>query len=158
MSGSSAFFSLMVMTIFSRSSGVMCLSRPRLCVLVLLLESCRCNCGREMFTGAEVEFASSVSNSIASSSANESTLPDRSGISAVYRPSEFREAIEMAGVVDLASSLSQQNVSLFHNRQLRFSNRRPSSSDPAHLEKTVRGLAATRDVRIGTIAAHQSTC
>lgn len=156
MSGSSAFFSLMVMTIFSRSSGVMCLSRPRLCVPVLL-ESCRCSCGREIFTGAEVEFASSVSNSIASSSAKESTLPDRSGISAVYRPSEFREAIEMAGVVDLASSLSQQNVSLFHNRQLRFSNLRPSSRDPAHREKTVPRLAP-RALRIARIAAHQSTC
>jgi hypothetical protein len=29
-SGSRSFFSLIVMTIFSRSSGVMCRSRPRL--------------------------------------------------------------------------------------------------------------------------------
>jgi len=36
-SGSRFFFSLMVMTIFSRSSGVMCLSRPR---LRLCTESC----------------------------------------------------------------------------------------------------------------------
>ncbi len=33
-----SFFSLIVITIFSRSSGVMCLSRP---LLLMLLESCR---------------------------------------------------------------------------------------------------------------------
>jgi hypothetical protein len=37
-SGSRSFFSLIVMTIFSRSSGVMCRSRPR---LRLWIESCR---------------------------------------------------------------------------------------------------------------------
>jgi hypothetical protein len=45
--------------------------------------------------------------------------------------------MEMAGVVELASETgSQQKVSLFHNRQLKFSNLRPSSNEPAHLEKT----------------------
>jgi hypothetical protein len=92
-----------------------------------------------MSTGAdEEEEVLSDSNSIASSSAKESRLPDRLGTSFVeYRPSEFREEIEMAGVVALASEIgSQQKVSLFHNLQLRFSNLRPSSRDPAHLEKT----------------------
>jgi hypothetical protein len=80
-----------------------------------------------------------VSNSRASSSASESRLPERLGTSVVeYRPSGLLEAIEMAGVVALASETgSQQNVSLFHNLQLRFSNRRPCSNDAAHLEKTL---------------------
>jgi hypothetical protein len=111
----------------------MCRSRP---LLRTQLESFRCRRGREIFTGAEVEFASSLSNSIASSSANESTLPDKSGISAVYRPLEFRADMEIAGVVAFASPGSQQKVSLFHSLQLRFSKRRPSSTDPAHREKT----------------------
>jgi hypothetical protein len=136
-SGARSFFSLIVRTIFSRSSGVMCRSRP---LLRTELESFRCRRGREIFTGAEVEFASSLSNSIASSSA-ESTLPDKSGMSAVYRPLEFRADMEIAGVVAFASPGSQQKVSLFHNLQLRFSKRRPSSTDPAHLEKTRPPLA-----------------
>lgn len=31
---------------------------------------------------------------------------------------------------------AQQKVSLFHNRQLRFSNLLPSSTEPVHFEKT----------------------
>jgi hypothetical protein len=46
----------------------------------------------------------------------------------------------MAGVVALASPGSQQNVSRFHNLQLKFSRRLPSSKEPAHLEKTMRKL------------------
>lgn len=43
----------------------------------------------------------------------------------------------MAGVVELASETgSQQNVSRFHNLQLKFSSLRPSSNDPEHLENT----------------------
>lgn len=81
----------------------------------------------------------SDSNSRASSSGSESRLPERLGTSVVeYRPSELLDAMEMAGVVALASDTgSQQKVSLFHNLQLRFSNLRPSSRDPAHREKTV---------------------
>ena len=79
----------------------------------------------------------SLSNSIASSSTSESRLPDRLGTSAAYPPSELLAEMEMAGVVELASETgSQQKVSLFHSRQLRFSNLRPSSSEPAHLENT----------------------
>jgi hypothetical protein len=116
----------------------MCRSRP---LLRTQLESFRRRRGREIFNGADVEFASSLSNSIASSSANESTLTDKSGMSVVYRPLEFRDAIDMAGVVAFASPGSQQKVSLFHNLQLRFSKRRPSSTDPAHREKTIPLLA-----------------
>jgi hypothetical protein len=51
----------------------------------------------------------------------------------------------MAGVVELASETgSQQKVSLFHNRQLRFSNLRPSSNDPAHLENTAQRQSLSR--------------
>jgi hypothetical protein len=46
----------------------------------------------------------------------------------------------MAGVVALASPGSQQNVSRFHNLQLRFSKRLPSPNELAHLEKTMRRL------------------
>jgi hypothetical protein len=88
-------------------------------------------------TGAVEAEVLSVSNSRASSSASESRLPDRLGTSAEYRPSELLAEMEMAGVVELASETgSQQKVSLFHSRQLKFSNLRPSSNEPAHLENT----------------------
>lgn len=77
------------------------------------------------------------SNSMASSSAIESKLPLNSGTSFEYCPLELLEDMDMAGVVAFASDVgSQQNVSLFHNLQLKFSNLRPSSKEPAHLEKT----------------------
>ena len=156
-SGSNSFFSLIVMTIFSRSSGVMCLSRPR---LRLPTESCLRIKGCAISRGAEVdEEVLSDSNSRASSS-SESMLPERSGTSVdEYRPSELLEEIEIAGVVALASETgSQQNVSLFHNLQDRFSNLRPSSNDPAHLEKTVVMLVRGKSRRDWVIEAHQSTC
>ena len=43
----------------------------------------------------------------------------------------------MAGVVAFASPGAQQKVSLFHNLQLRFSKRRPSSIEPEHRENRV---------------------
>ena len=111
-----------------------------------------------MSTGVEVEADTCDSNSRASSS-NESTLPDSSGTSGCeYRPSEFLDAIEMAGVVAFASPAgSQQKVSLFHNLQLRFSNLRPSSKDPAHLEKT-RPLVSNCPRQPGKEVTHLSTC
>jgi hypothetical protein len=104
-------------------------------------------------TGAEVEAEVwSLSNSIASSSTSESRLPDRLGTSAAYPPSELLAEMEMAGVVELASETgSQQKVSLFHNRQLRFSNLRPSSSEPAHLENTVHMLKRFSTLRVSTL-------
>jgi hypothetical protein len=77
--GSRSFFSLMVMTIFSRSSGVMCLSLPR---LLLQPESCLRTRGLVIVRGADVDALSSLSDSMASSSI-ESMLPERSGMSAV---------------------------------------------------------------------------
>ena len=91
-------------------------------------------------SGADTDELSSLSVAMASSSANESMLPDSSGRSEVYRPSELRCDIEIAGVVAFGSPGAQQNVSLFHSRQLRFSSLRPSSMDPAHLLKTVHML------------------
>jgi hypothetical protein len=104
-------------------------------------------------TGAEVEVeVLSVSNSRASSSASESRLPDRLGTSAEYRPSELLAEMEMAGVVELASEIgSQQKVSLFHNRQLKFSSLRPSSNEPAHLENTVHMLKRFSTFRVSTL-------
>ena len=99
-----------------------------------------------MSTGADVDAeVLSVSNSRASSSASESRLPDKLGTSAEYRPSELLEDIEIAGVVALASETgSQQKVSLFHNLQLKFSNLRPSSNEPAQREKTMQRSAPNR--------------
>lgn len=94
----------------------------------------------------------SVSNSRASSSARDSRLPDRLGTSVEYRPSGLLDAMEMAGVVALASEMgSQQKVSLFHNLQLKFSNRRPCSKDAAHLEKTVHMLKRFSTLRVSTL-------
>lgn len=57
----------------------------------------------------------------------------------------------MAGVVALASVLgSQQKVSLFHNLQLKFSNRRPCSNDAAHFENT--------GVRVSTFRRAKCNC
>lgn len=70
LSGSLA--SIMETTIFSKSSEVMCRSRPRL--RLLAHESCRRIRGRMMSTGAD-----SAVKSTASSSGTESTLPDSWG-------------------------------------------------------------------------------
>jgi hypothetical protein len=102
------FFSLIVMTIFSRSSGVICLSLPR---LWLRPESCLRT--RGLVRGADVD-APSLSDSMASSP-TELMLPDRSGI-------------DIAVAVVFASPESQQKVYLFHSLQLRFSKPRPSST------------------------------
>jgi hypothetical protein len=106
-----------------------------------------------MSTGADVDAeVLSVSNSRASSSASESRLPDKLGTSAEYRPSELLEDIEIAGVVALASETgSQQKVSLFHNLQLKFSNLRPSSNEPAQREKTVHMLNRFSTLRVSTL-------
>jgi hypothetical protein len=56
----------------------------------------------------------------------------------------------MAGVVAFASPGAQQKVSLFHNLQLRFSKRRPSSIEPEHRENRVHILkrfsTCTKDI------------
>lgn len=82
--------------------------------------------------GSEV-FSASIS--MASSSAKESRLPERLGISEVTEGADRLARLEMEGAVALAWG-SQQKVSRFHNLQLRFSNRRPCSNDSEHLENT----------------------
>jgi len=106
-----------------------------------------------MSTGAEVEEVCSESNSRASSLLRESKLRERPGISDdEYRPSESLAETEMVGVVALASDTgSQQNVSLFHILQLRFSNLRPSSNDAAHLEKTLHMLKRFSTFLVSTL-------
>ena len=92
-----------------------------------------------MSTALQATSELSFSNSIASSSAKESRLVDKLGISVVYCPSELRAEVEIAGVVALAPDAeSQQKNSRFHNRQLRLSNLRPSSNDAEHFEKTIK--------------------
>lgn len=113
---------------------MMCRSRPR---LRLCTESCRTIWGRAKSRPVDDEVLSE-SNSTASSSSTDAKLPERLGTSDEYLPSEFRLVIEIAGVVLLASETgSQQKVSLVHNLHDKFSSLRPSSRDPAHLEKTV---------------------
>ena len=99
----------------------------------------------------------SVSNSRASSSASESRLPDKLGTSAEYRPSELLDEMEIAGVVEFASETgSQQNVSLFHSRQLKFSNLRPSSKEAAQRENTI--VKSVLNRVNATISSYLSTC
>ena len=130
-SGRSSFFSLIVITILSRCNDVMCFSFP---LLLDSVDSRLENSGRLMSTAPETDsvWFSSCSSS---SEAAESTLADSSGISSGSRLDFW---ILRVGTV---WSCSQQKVSRFHNLQLRFSNRRPSSSDSAHFENTAREIS-----------------
>lgn len=69
----------------------------------------------------------------AASDVTESTLVDSSGKS-LLRGLDLEKSI--AGVVVSCGCDSQQSVSRFHIRQLKFSSRRPSSMESAHREKT----------------------
>jgi len=129
LSGSLA--SIMETTIFSKSSEVMCRSRPRL--RLLAHESCLRMRGRMMSTGADSDVKST-----ASSSGTESTLPDNWGRSSA---DESRFCWISCGWLVAADSisaspLSQQNVSRFQSRQLRFSSRLPCATESRHLAKT----------------------
>ena len=113
------FVSLMDLTIFSRSMGVMCFSRPRLVLLLLesTLRSAGCAFGRHV-AGQDVVSSSSKSSEMALSSEEE-----RAGTGMLVAAAFGRSETS-----DLAcDSGAQQNVSRFHNRQERFSNRLPSS-------------------------------
>lgn len=120
--GSSSCVSLIVMTIFSRSHDVMCFSHP---LLLLSHRLKRLNSGRAC--GREV---GSLFNS--SSESSESRLEERAGTpsgmlveAASGRPEEEprgKRAVDRACEAGL-----QQKVSRFHKRQLKFSNRLPSS-------------------------------
>lgn len=113
--GSNSFFCLMVNTIFSRWSELMCLSLP---VLVFAREA---SISRGSVLRPET------------SEATESMDEESSGISSGLG---LGRETPITGVVLEWGCVSQQNVSLFHILQLKFSRRRPSSNDSAHFENT----------------------
>jgi hypothetical protein len=126
--GSRSVFSLMLMIIFSSPSEVMCFSLP---LLRLSAESSTSTSMRRALCGKVAGLTVCVLS--ASSDAAESTLDDNEGTSFGLGR---RGRTSIAGVVARCGCASQQKVSRFHNLQLRFSNRFPSSIDSAHLEKT----------------------
>lgn len=117
---SRCWLSLIEMTIFSRSTGVMCFSPPR---ILLSVERWRVSSGR----------AWGASESSSSSDTAESRLEDRSG--------SGMSAVAACGLKEFAggerrSGWAQQKVSRFQRRQLRFSRRLPSSIACEVLEKS----------------------
>ena len=125
--GSSSFVSLIEITIFSRSHGVMCFSRP------LLVQSratvCR-NSGRALGIVVAAIGDTAASSSSNSDSDAESRLEDSAGtgmsVAAAFGLSEH--AARVGGMVERAfESGLQQKVSRFQSLQLRFSSRLPSS-------------------------------
>jgi hypothetical protein len=127
--GSSCFVSLMEITIFSKSIGVICFSFPRLRPHSVLASDI------ELMRGATGD---DVSNS--SSDDAESKLEERAGRESILpadvvvltgfddrEGSERRMEEEEVVWVGLFAAGAQQNVSRFHSRQLRFSSRLPSS-------------------------------
>lgn len=139
--GSSGLASLIEMTIFSRSIGVMCFSRPRL--RLLSVDSLRLSSGRALgMRGVMGDDAST-----ASSLETDSRLEERAGIARVSGCEDARWADVVCFVGRAATvvaregcrheegmvrevgceSGAQQKVSRFHKRQLRFSSRRPFS-------------------------------
>ena len=121
--------SCMEETIFSRWTEVICFSLPR------LLDWNECAASVEpgvIAKGAVCRCWCRSSSSEASDTA-ESTLADNSGTSTF---GGLELVISIAGVVASWGCGSQQSISRFQTRQLRFSNRRPSSIESAHFEKT----------------------
>ena len=102
----------------------MCFSRP-------LLLPCARWCSLEILDRISTGAVSVASK--AASDETESTLVDNSGTS-LLRGLDLEKSI--AGVVVNCGCDSQQSVSRFHIRQLKFSSRRPSSIESAHREKT----------------------
>lgn len=128
--GAIACLSLTEQIIFSKPSDVMCFSRPREAAIVVGVDCA----GDNLMSNGDMGDDSESSEASESSDASESTLAERSGTS--LRPGGVL-AMSIAGVVVSEGWVSQQRVSRFHIRQLRFSSLRPFSIDSAHLEKTV---------------------
>ena len=107
----SSWFCLIEMTMFSRSMGVICFSRPR-------LQSARHNSGRAfgilVVAGADRDCSSSSEDSELTLDEN-----DKRGMG-MSVAAAFGDGVE-------GGSFEQQNVSRFHSLQLRFSSRLPSS-------------------------------
>jgi len=124
--------SLIEQTIFSKPNEVMCFSFPRDAAMVV--GGFRFECVW-ISNGAVGEDGDDGDSSVASDSSDdtESTLAESSGTS--LRPG-LDVLMSIAGVVANCGCVSQQRVSRFHIRQLRFSNRLPFSIDSAHFEKT----------------------
>ena len=109
----SSWFCLIEMTMFSRSMGVMCFSRPR-------LQSARHSSGRAfgivVVAGADCDSPTSSSSDDVESTLDEN---ERRGMGMLV-------AAAFGAGID-SGSFEQQNVSRFHSLQLRFSSRFPSS-------------------------------
>lgn len=148
-SGSMFCLSFMEHTIFSKPRDVMCFSLPRLVAMVV--GGVRVGEGL-MWRGAVGDGLGS-SDTFESSDAKESTLAESSGTS--LRPG-LDLAKSIAGVVASSGCVSQQSVSRFHMRQLRFSSLRPFSIESAHFEKTKMGVRKLR--RNAMFKTHHSTC
>ena len=123
--------------ILARLMGVMCFSLPR------------ADASEDVDSDAPERIAQartvvSVRTFGSSSSDADSTLVDSSGTSWNDDGCDFCFRIGIVGEVADATATaaadwsSQQKVSRFHSLQLRFSRRRPFSSDSAHFENTFR--------------------
>ena len=119
----------MDMTIFSRSIGVICFSHAR---LLFSVDSSRVSSGRAC--GSTEDEVSSKSSDAADSRLEDSSGMSDMGMSAVFGLLEKDER----GSSPTRACMSgwQQNVSLFHNRHDRFSNRLPSATALDVLEKS----------------------
>ena len=132
--GSNSLYSFNDLTMFCRSIGVMCFSRGW---LRLKQQFPRINSGRA--SGMVVaEVVGDISSSSKSSDEAESRLHESSGTgmsvaAAVGLP---ENGIRGEGVDRDCAFELQQKVSRFHNRQLRFSSRLPSSIACDVLEKS----------------------
>ena len=92
-----------------------------------------CESEREAISTGEAVDGCESSSFIECSEATESTLVDSRGTS---EDTVVGLVISMAGVVAGWACGSQQSISRVHTLQLKFSSRRPSSTESAHLEKT----------------------
>lgn len=127
--GSRSLVSFIEMTIFSRSIGVMCFSRPRL--RLLSEDSCRLSSGRAfgmrgVIVDEVVSTSRSSSDEVAESRLDDSAGSARSPLAAAASERERRWEGALREAFDFDSG-AQQNVSRFQRRQLRFSRRLPSS-------------------------------
>lgn len=129
-SGTISCFSLMVLTIFSRSMELMCFSlRFRLSGTA----ACR-------FASARFDVQMDISSTSSSEEVVESRLDESSGSSLGEDSFRLRSRVADRGDFD---SGAQQKVSREYILQLRFSKRLPSSMASAHLLNTAGGNVST---------------